>query len=112
MWAPYGLSSIAEHYNCCMTEVLEGLTGYRRIVDDIVVFDKDPQQHVVHVKLQRCKERKISISKEKWKFCCTEVTFAGFRLSTEGYQLDASITAAISQFPHPLLIQSREPSWA
>jgi len=26
--APYGLSSIAEHYNRRMTEALEGLTGY------------------------------------------------------------------------------------
>ena len=101
--APYGLSSIAEHYNRCMAEALEGLTGYRRIVDDIVIFDKDPQQHVMHVKqfLQRCKERQISINKEKWKFRCTEVTFAGFCLSPEGYQLDSLITAAISQFPTP-----------
>ena len=53
--APYGLSSIAEHYNWRMAEALEGLTGYRRIVDDIVIYDKDPQQHVMHVKqfLQR-----------------------------------------------------------
>ena len=101
--APYGLSSIAEHYNRRMAEALEGLSGYRRIVDDIVIYDKDPQQHVIHVKqfLQRCRERQISINKEKWKFCCTEVTFAGFRLSSEGYQLDPSITAAISQFPTP-----------
>jgi len=98
--APYGLSSIAEHYNRRMAEALEGLTGYRRIVDDIVIFDKDPQQHVVQF-LERCKERQISINKEKWKFCCTEVTFAGFRLSPEGYQLDTSITEAISKFPTP-----------
>jgi len=26
--APYGLSSIAEHYNHCIAEALEGLTGY------------------------------------------------------------------------------------
>ena len=94
---------MGSRHNCHMAEVLEGLTGYRRIVDDIVIFDKDPQQHVMHVKqfLQRCKERQISINKEKWKFCCTVVTFAGFCLSPEGYQLDSSITAAISQFPTP-----------
>ena len=103
MLAPYGLSSIAEYYNCHMAEVSEGLTGYRRIVDDTyTIFDKDPQQHVIHVKqfLQRCKERQISINKEKWKFCCTEVTFAGFRLSPEGNQLASLITAAI-QYPTP-----------
>ena len=47
--APYGLSSIAEHYNNCrMAEALEGLAGW--IVDDIVIYDKDSQQHVLHVK--------------------------------------------------------------
>ena len=39
--ALYGLSSIAEHYNCCMAEAFEGLKGLRRVVDDIVIYDKD-----------------------------------------------------------------------
>ena len=65
--APYGLSSIAEHYNRRMAEPMEGLSGYRRIVDDIVIYDKDPQQHIVHVKqfLQRCKHKQITINREK-----------------------------------------------
>ena len=101
--APYGLSSIAEHYNWRMAEALEGLTGYRRIVDDIVIYDKDPQQHVMHVKqfLQRCKDKKISLNRDKWQFCQSEVKFAGFHLTPEGYQIDSSITAAIKQFPTP-----------
>jgi len=101
--APYGLSSIAEHYNRRMAEALEGLHGYRRIVDDIVIYDKDPVQHVVHVRefLQRCKEKQISINREKWKFCQQEITFAGFRLSPGGYQLDPCITRAITHFPTP-----------
>ena len=31
--APYGLSSIAEHYNRRMAEAFEGLSGFRRVVD-------------------------------------------------------------------------------
>jgi len=52
------------------------------VADHKIFFDQDLQQYVIHVKqfLQRCKERPISISKEKWKFCCTEVTFMGFHL--------------------------------
>ena len=33
--APYGLSSISEHYNCWMDEAFAGLTGYRWVVDDV-----------------------------------------------------------------------------
>ena len=60
--APFGLSSIAEHYNRRMAEAFEGLIGFRRIVDDIVIFDKDVQTHADHVKqfLQHCQDRQIS----------------------------------------------------
>jgi len=36
--APYGLSSIAEHYNHRMAEAFEGLTSFCRVVDDIVIY--------------------------------------------------------------------------
>jgi len=93
--APYGLSSIAEHYNRRMAEAFEGLSGFRRIVDDIVIYDKDKATHLEHVRqfLQRCQDRKIALNKEKCKFCQTKVTFAGFQLSSEGYCIDSSITS-------------------
>ena len=47
---PYGLSSIAEHYNHCMAEAFEGLSGFQKIVDDIIIFDKDEESHKRHVK--------------------------------------------------------------
>ena len=65
--APYGLSSIAEHYNRRMAEAFDGLTGFRRVVDDVIIYDKDIESHVEHVKqfLQRCQEQQISINKDK-----------------------------------------------
>ena len=47
----------------------------------------------------RCQERKISLNRDKWIFCQTRVVFAGFRLSSQGYHIDSSITEAISKFP-------------
>ena len=101
--APYGLSSIAEHYNRRMAEAFEGLSGFRRVVDDIVIFDKDKGSHKEHVRqfIQRCNDRKISINIDKVKYCQSKVTFAGFQLSTNGYQVDSTITEAISRFPTP-----------
>ena len=97
------LSSIAEHYNCRMAEAFEGLSGFRRVVDDVVIFDKDKVSHVEHVRqfIQQCNDRKIALNKDKWKYCQSKVTFAGFTLSSEGYQVDAAITEAISEFPTP-----------
>ena len=36
--APYGISSISEHYNCRMGEASADLLGFRRIVNDIVII--------------------------------------------------------------------------
>jgi len=101
--APYGLSSIAEHYNRRMAEAFEGLTGHRRVVDDVVIYDKDRESHIAHVHqfLQRCRDKQISLNKDKCDFCQMQVTFAGFQLSSTGYRIHSAITDAVSQFPTP-----------
>ena len=101
--APYGISFISEHYNCQMAEVLADLSGYRRIVDDIIIYDSTIEDHITHLRefLQCYAEKQIAFNPQKCIFGETEVTFAGFWLSKEGYQVDQSITDAISQFPKP-----------
>ena len=101
--APYGISSISEHYNRRMDEAFAGLSGYHRIVDDMVIYDSDITQHASHIKefLQRCAEGKITLNQAKWTFAQPQVTFAGFILSADGYKVDSSITDAISRFPTP-----------
>ena len=101
--APYGLSSISEHYNRRMDEAFEGLSGYRRIVDDVVIFDCDEAQHTHHVRqfLARCAEKNITLNLDKWQFAQPEIHFAGFLLSANGYSVDSSITDAIARFPTP-----------
>ena len=75
--ATYSLSSIAEHYNYQMAEALEGLTGFRRVVDDIVIYDKKKASHITHVQqfLQLRQDQQISLNRDKCNFCQTEVTF-------------------------------------
>ena len=101
--APYGISSISEHYNRRMDEAFAGLSGYRRIVDNVVIYDSHIAHHANHVRLflQRCAERKIKLNNEKWQFAQPEVTFAGFILSGNGYKIDSAITEAIVKFPMP-----------
>ena len=44
-WAvPYGISSISEHYNCRMDKAFAGLSGFCRIVDD-VIYDSNATHH-------------------------------------------------------------------
>ena len=101
--APYGISSISEHYNRRMTDAFRGLTGFRRIVDDFVIYDSNISDHENHVKqfLQCSADCNISLNTDKCQFFKRQVIFAGFQLSADGYQVDPSITAAITAYPSP-----------
>ncbi len=101
--APYGICSISEHYNRRMDEAFEGMHDFHKIVDDVVAFDSDPRDHIHHVRrlLQCCQEKSISLNREKFKFCQTEIQFAGFKLTSEGYSVSSEITDAIAKFPSP-----------
>ena len=70
-------------------EAFEGLSKFRRVVDDIIIYDKDEASHINHVWqfLQRCQEKHITLNKEKCMFSCRQVTFVGFKLSSEGTRL-------------------------
>ena len=76
---------------------------YQSCTPDIIIYDYDEQQHAAHIRqfLQCCAEKHIALNLDKCKFSQSKVTFAGFTLSAQGYQIDQSITDAISQFPTP-----------
>ena len=101
--APYGISSISEHYNRRMDEALAGMQNFRKIVDNVIIFDSNQQEHIVHVRelLRRCQEKEISLNREKFKFCQMTALFAGFILTPGGYTISDDITNAISRFPTP-----------
>ena len=66
-----------------MAEALADLCEYRRIVDDIIIYDSTIKDHITHVRafLQCCAEKQIALNPQKSIFGVTEVTFAGFQLS-------------------------------
>jgi len=101
--APYGICSISEHYDRRMAEAFAGLTGFRHVVDDIIIYDEDEIEHAAHVQqfLKQCLDKQIALNLDKCKFSQTSMTFAGFTMSAEGYQVDHSITDAITDFPTP-----------
>ena len=88
--ARYGISSISEHYNHRMTDAFRGLSGFRRIVDDFVIYDSNISDHESHVKqfLECCADCNISLNTEKCQFFQHQVTFAGFNCQ----QMDTKLT--------------------
>ena len=101
--APYGVTSISEHYNRRMDEAFEGMKGFRKIVDDVIIFSRSKEEHIQHVRLflERCRERGISLNAQKLQLAKETVKFAGFIVSKEGYRPDPQLTKALSAFPTP-----------
>ena len=80
-----------------------GLTGFRQEVIDIIIYDDNELQHATHIRqfLQCCADKHIALNPKECKFSQNKVTFAGFTLSADGYQVDHSITDVITKFPTP-----------
>ena len=99
----YSISSISEHYNQRMDEAFAGMHNFRKVVDDVFIYDEDKTENIKHIQqfLHHCEENHIALNREKFRFCQTEVSFAGFELSPDGYTVSKYITDAISKFPTP-----------
>ena len=101
--APFGLSSISDHYNRRMAEALADIPRIRRITDDFIAYDDTWEQHVLHVIqiLIRCAERGITLNVPKFVFGASETVFGGYILSHDGYRIHPDLTAAVKEFPLP-----------
>ena len=79
------------------------MSEFRRIVDDTLIYNADETQHIEHVRqfLKRCEEKGISLCRDKFRFCQSDIDFAGFHITQEGYQISPDITTAITEFPTP-----------
>ena len=79
----YSISSISEHYNQRMDEAFAGMHNFRKVVDDVFIYNEDKTENIKHVQqfLHHCEENHIALNREKFRFCQTEVSFAGFELN-------------------------------
>lgn len=101
--APYGISSISDHYNRRMHECFVNMKDFARVVDDVIVYDNNINEHYTHVEkfLQVCQQKGVSLNKDKFVFGQKTAKFAGHILSKNGYSLDPDLCRAIAQFPKP-----------
>ena len=82
-----------------MESCLEGLrdeicTPY---LDDIIVYCKDFQDHIEHIRkvLQRLRKHGVKLKPKKCKLFQKEVSFLGRVVSAEGYKLDPASIAPV-----------------
>ena len=83
---PFGISSAPEHFQKCMSRILEGLEGVVCQIDDILVFGKNQDQHDARlmVVLRRIQSVGVTLNKDKCKFSMTQVSFLGHIIDETG----------------------------
>ena len=101
--SPMGLSSTGDEY-CRRGDIaIAGLSNVEKVMDDVIVFDDNFDQHVDRVRalLLRCREHGITLNPDKFKFAEKEVKFVGFTINAQGVSTDPDKLKAIAEFPIP-----------
>ena len=81
-----------------MDQNLEGLEGIYKVADDILITGRGASKeeavrnHDANLLklLERCRERKLKLNREKLQLKCSETTFIGHVLTPEGVKPDPS----------------------
>ena len=95
---PFGITSAPEYFQKKMSAVVNGLQGVLCLIDDILIFGKNKEQHdqSLFAALKKLQEG-VTLNAEKCEFGCDQVTFLGHVISKNGVSPDSAKTAAIKE---------------
>jgi hypothetical protein len=102
---PFGLktslASLTRGLDCVLDTEVKMFT--KIYVDDCLCCSNSVEEHMVHLNmlLGNLKRANITINFHKSQFFRKEITYLGYRLSTEGVGTDPTKVAAILNFPTP-----------
>ena len=107
---PFGISTAPEEFQRRQHEAVEGLPGVISVHDDILIYGKgDTKEDAIanHDKnvralMQRCKERNVTLSKDKIQLKMSQVSFLGHLVTANGVQADPDKVCAITEMPKPI----------
>ena len=100
---PFGVNSAQDVFQKEIDLTYEGLPGVAAIVDDILIYGKNKEDHDTKLDavLRRTKERGIRLNPNKCVFRKHEVTYFGHVLSADGLKPDPIKTQGIREMPSP-----------
>ena len=86
-----------------MTELLHGLDGIEVIIDDILIYGRDREEHDKRLDavLRRIHESGLKLNREKCEFRKTEIEYFGHVITSEGIRPSASRVEAIKEMTSP-----------
>lgn len=98
-----GLSSAGDEHNRRGDEAMLGLKNIEKVVEDVIIFNKDFKDHVSCVEevLKRCRKHGITLNKKKFFFGTKEIEWCGYSISSEGHSVSNGLVKALRNFPTP-----------
>lgn len=72
-------------------------------LDDIIICTETFEEHlrITEIVANRLKSAKLTINLTKSKFCCTELKYLGYLLTTKGLSIDPDKITVIEEYPPP-----------
>jgi hypothetical protein len=98
-----------------MQKAMAGLLGVCCLVylDDLVIFSKNPADHVTHVKLvlERLRQYGLTLKRSKCTIAAPRVELLGFVITAQGISANPNKVAAIAELPQPTSAKDVVVSW-
>ena len=100
---PFGLAQAPAYFQELMTSILKDFNFAIAYLDDIIIFSKTLQEHLLHVRkvFKKLQSAKLSMKMSKCNFSSKEIQYLGHILSATGIQPLPSKTHAIQHMQPP-----------
>jgi hypothetical protein len=102
---PFGLINVGATFKRVMDITFHGLINQSVVVylDDIIVFSKNKEDHLSHLRsvLQQCRKYDISLNPKKFVFAVEQDKLLGFIVSNERMIIDPERTQVYLKVPPP-----------
>ena len=104
--APFGLTSLPEIFNRRIDNIIEGLPGVAKSMDDFLVYATDTAEHDRRLTtfLDRLEENGVTLNVDKCEFSKLQVDFLGHKISADGVLPIREKVDALMKFPTPVNI--------
>ena len=104
MKVPFGLAQAPAYFQELMTGILKDFNFAIAHLDDIIIFSKTPQEHLLHIRMvfRKLKLANLSMKKSKCSFFSKEIQYLGHILRATGIRPLLAKTHAIQHMQPPM----------